>query len=158
MIEFVAWYERISVITQNIWETIKQETRTWLGPAPVQLVLLADGRILPATIQLPSAVQDTAFLFDATTNRIRKLGPDGVAEGRFRRLPYVSLRVEHPSLGSIDLSDWVGGLRANPVPASLSIQQLILLASLSLHRYIPISGATVHITNDEGEERVEEFP
>ena len=156
--EFVAWYERASVAVQSAWEYVKQETRTWLGPAPVQLVLLADGRILPSTIELPPAVRETAFLFEAATNRIQKLGPNAVAEGRFRRLPYVSLRVEHPSLGSIDLSDWVGSIRANPVPTSLSIQQLIQLASLSLHRYIPISGATVHITNDEGEERVEEFP
>lgn len=156
MLEFIAWYERTSLVVQYAWDSVKQEIRTWLGPGPTRFLLLSDGRILPGTIQVPPTVQETIHVFDGETNRIRKMGPE--PEGRFRRLPYVSLRVEHPSLGSIDLSDWIGSIRANPVPESLSIQQLIQLASLSLNRYIPLSGATIYVTNDEGEERVEQFP
>ena len=147
MLSAIAFYERVSVYLQETWEYAKGQTRDWLGPAPVRLVLLADGRILPATVGLPASVQETAFLYDAETHRISKVGH--APEGRFRRLPYVSLRVEHPTEGTVDLSDWVGGLRANPIPA-LSLTQLLLLASLSLHQYIPISGSTIHTTDDEG--------
>jgi len=147
MLSAIAFYERVSVYLQELWEYTKGETRTWLGPAPVRLVLLADGRILPATVDLPASVQETAFFYDAGTHRIAKIGHP--PEGRFRRLPYVSLRVEHPTEGTVDLSDWIGGLRANPVP-TLPLTQLLLLASLSLHRYIPIAGATLYTTDDEG--------
>ena len=147
MLSAIAFYERASVHLQEIWDYVKAETRILLGPAPARLVLLADGRILPATVDLPASVQETAFYYDAETHRMSKIGHP--PEGRFRRLPYVSLRVEHPTEGTVDLSDWIGGLRANPVP-TLPLPQLLLLASLSLHRYIPISGATVHTTDDEG--------
>ena len=147
MLSAIAFYERVSVYLQETWEYTKGQTRAWLGPAPARLVLLSDGRILPATIDLPASVQGTAFLYDAETHRMSKIGH--APEGRFRRLPYVSLRVEHPTEGTVDLSEWIGGLRANPIP-TLPLSQLLLLASLSLHRYIPIAGSTIHTTDDEG--------
>jgi len=152
MLEFIAWYERASQWIYQGVEYVKQETRALLGPGPTQHILLADGRILPATVSIPAAVQETAYLYDEQTNRISSMGP--APEGRFRRLPFVSLRVEHPVFGTTDLTEWIGAIRANPVPV-LPIQQILHLASLNLGRYIPIQGATIHRVNDEGTETVE---
>lgn len=124
--------------------------RTWLGPEPQNYYLLADGRVLPATIKLPVDILDNAFLFDVSTNHMTT-AIQTYPEGRFKpAVPYLSLVIKQPTAEDIDLSEWVGELRANPVPESLPLKQLVTLWSLVSSRYTPLS-YTVATINAEGD-------
>jgi hypothetical protein len=149
----LAYLERFILFLTALWATTKSLLRTALGPAPTNYHLLADGRILPSSIAIPAAAADSTLLFDVQSNHITSMAHP-VPEGRFRRLPYVSLRVEHDTVGAIDMSDWVGDLRANPVPSpeSLGLKQLIQLWSHVHNRYVPLRGARVVSTGSDGEE------
>jgi len=123
--------------------------RTWLGPAPQNFFILADGRILPTTFTLPPDVFDDAFLFNPLTNRITKASAT-LTEGRFRpAVPYLSVVIKQPILGDIDMSEWVGELRANPV-TNIPLKQLITLWSMANNKYIPLS-YTVDTINAGGD-------
>ena len=125
--------------------------RTWIGPEPHNYYILADGRVLPATIAIPFDVAEIAFLFDVRTNRFT-LATAVNTEGRFRpAVKYLSIVLKQPITNNdIDLSDWVGELRANPVPETLSLQQLVTLWSLVHNRYIPFS-YTLALINGDGD-------
>jgi hypothetical protein len=75
-------------------------------------------------------------------------------EGRFRPLPYLSLVVEEEDVGNTDLSDWLGELRAKPVPASMRVEQIITLWSLTNNQYLPTTNTTVRYTTTDGTESV----
>lgn len=124
--------------------------RTWIGPAPQNYYLLADGRILSTTISLPNEIAENAFLFTSSTNRMTNV-TTVINVGRFKpAVPYLSIVLKQPILGDIDLSEWVGELRANPVPESISLKQLVTLWSLVTNRYIPLSYtlATINAAGD----------
>jgi hypothetical protein len=149
----LAYLERITVFFVTAWTLFKAALRTALGPAPTNYHLLADGRILSTQMPLPAAAVDSTLLFDVQSNHITSMAHPA-PDGRFRRLPFVSLRVEHDSVGVIDMSDWVGELRANPVPAPdvLDAKKLIQLWSHVHNRYVPLRGARVVSTGSDGEE------
>jgi hypothetical protein len=124
--------------------------RSFLGPEPERLYLFTDGRVTPVRFALPEALQSTTHVFDPATNRIT-LASAPEPEGRFRRLPLIGLRLEHPSIEPVDLSDWIGDIRANPVPP-LMTKQLIQIASYTQQRYLPTGeGAIAHIVGEDGE-------
>jgi hypothetical protein len=71
--------------------------------------------------------------------------------GRFKpAVPYLSVVIKQPIMGDIDLSEWVGELRANPVPETLPLKQLVTLWSLAYNQYIPLSYtlATINANGD----------
>jgi hypothetical protein len=149
----LAYLERFILVLVTAWTAFKSLLRTALGPAPVNYHILTDGRILSTEMPLPAPATDSTLLFDVQNNHITSMAHP-VPEGRFRRLPYVSLRVEHDSVGAIDMSDWIGELRANPVPSPdiLGVKQLIQLWSHVHNRYVPLRGARVVSTGSDGEE------
>jgi len=151
MLEILAWYEQFSTVVRHYWEIAKHSTRQWLGPEPQRWFLLADGRILPSTIALPNSVLATTYEFDPHTNRMHQGNEE---EGRFRPLPYLSLVVEEEDVGNTDLSDWLGELRAKPVPASMRVEQIITLWSLTNNQYLPTTNTTVRYTTTDGTESV----
>lgn len=124
--------------------------RTWLGPEPQNYYLLADGRVLPTTVTLPNDVAELAFLFNTLTQHFTSATVTA-PEGRFKpAVPYLSLVIKQPITGDIDLSEWVGELRANPVPENLPLKQLVTLWSLVHNQYIPLSYtlATINANGD----------
>lgn len=124
--------------------------RTWLGPEPQNYYLLADGRILPTTVKLPADIAEQAFLFNYKKNRLTAAA-ETLTEGRFRpAVPYLSIVIKQPILGDIDISEWVGDMRANPVPENIPLKQLVTLWSLSNSRYVPLS-YTLETINADGE-------
>ena len=124
--------------------------RTWLGPEPQNYYLLADGRIVPTTVTLPPDVAEVAFLFNTLTQHFTSVTATAPM-GRFKpAVPYLSIVIKQPITGDIDLSEWVGELRANPVPETLPLKQLITLWSLTNSRYVPLS-YTLETINSEGE-------
>lgn len=149
LLTLLAFYERASVFVKNAWEDAKAAARIWLGPAPQNLLLLADGAVIPADISIPDVIRNTAFLYHIETQQITAANA-APTEGRFRRLPYVAMRANHPIVGSTDISDWLGEIRANPVP-SLNPKQILLLWS-AVHRiYVPFCGGLqVIITKSDG--------
>ncbi len=150
LLTLLAFYERASVFVKNVWEDTKAAARIWLGPAPQNLLLLADGTVIPADISIPDVIRNTAYLYHVDNQQITSANAAVTAEGRFRRLPYVAISTNHPIVGSTDISDWLGEIRANPVP-SLNPKQILLLWS-AVHRiYIPFSGGLqVSITKSDG--------
>ena len=149
-LEIAAFYQRVSVFLCGVWESTKSVVRSFLGPEPERLYLFADGRVSPVRFDLPEPLRSTTYVFDPATNRIT-LASAQEPEGRFRRLPLIGLRLESPGSEPIDLSDWIGEVRANPVP-TLTTKQLIQIASYTQQRYLPTGGGAVaHIVGEDGE-------
>ena len=149
-LEIAAFYHRAFVFLCGVWESTKSVVRSFLGPEPERLYVFADARVTPVRFDLPEALRSTTYVFDPQTNRIT-LSSAPEPEGRFRRLPLIGLRVEHPTMEPVDLSDWIGEIRANPVP-TLSTKQLIQIASYTQQRYLPTEGGTIaHIVGEDGE-------
>jgi hypothetical protein len=124
--------------------------RTWLGPEPQNYYLLADGRVVPTTFSLPADVADLALLFN-TLKQHFTLVTATAPMGRFKpAVPYLSIVIKQPITGDIDLSEWVGELRANPVPETLTLKQLVTLWSHIHNQYIPLSYtlATINANGD----------
>jgi hypothetical protein len=152
----LAFYERCCTFVNSKLDECKTKLRVWLGPQPLNYYLLDDERVVPTTFALPGAVKQNAHLYTVETNRITQANSPA-PEGRFRPLHYVAMSVEHESVGVVNLSDWIGELRANPV-CELPIKQIILLWSLVHNTYIPISdGAIVRVTRNDGSEDVHRF-
>jgi len=131
--------------------------RTWLGPEPQKFYLLADGRVLPATISLPSDIAELAFIFNPQTQHFTSVTAQ-TSEGRFKpAVPYLSVVIKQPITGDIDLSEWVGDLRANPVPENLPLKQLVTLWSLVHNQYVPLSYtlATINAVGDYETQTIE---
>jgi hypothetical protein len=147
-LQLLAFWHAVTVWWQGVQEAIKARIRSVVGPAPACYFLLEDGRVLPATIELPIIVRNTAHIYDPTTHRLSQGATEGV---RFRRLQIIALSLTHPSVGTLDLSDWVGDLRAHPVP-EIGAKQLLTLWSMAQNTYVPLSdGAQVTITKNDGE-------
>jgi len=140
--EYLAWYERVSVSIHSFWEFVKHELRIWLGPEPSSYYLLSDGRVLPSSITLPEDVRPHTYIYDPHTKYIRLYTN---SSGRFRPLPFLGMRFEDH-----DISDWVGEIRAYPVP-NLSVKQIVTLWSLSHTTYIP-ARLLVHVVKNDGTE------
>jgi hypothetical protein len=124
--------------------------RSWLGPAPQNYYLLDDGRIVPYTVSLPPEVYALAFMYHANTHRItRAITPN--PEGRFKlAVPYLSVVVKQATQDPMDLSEWVGELRANPVPLlSFPIDQIVALWAAVKNVYMPIR-YTVDVIHSDG--------
>jgi hypothetical protein len=121
--------------------------RSYLGPEPQNWVLLHDGRVIPSTMTLPPAVQANAYLYDIQSNHLTKM--DGAPPGRHRHLSILALQIQHPDVGSIDISDWVGEVRMFP-PRDVTPRQLVQLWSAVTHRYVPIEDTRVVVTRNDG--------
>ena len=147
----LALYEQLSVVVKGYINKAAHIARLWLGPEPEAYYLLSDGQVLPKTIPLPESVHSTAYMYNPDTQSIT-LASNSAPEGRFRPLPFLAFQVTHPNTGTTDLSDWLGELRANPVP-ELSTQQLITLWSYIHNRYVSLSPDTViKVTMSDGTE------
>jgi len=124
--------------------------RTFIGPEPQNYYLLADGRVTPTNVTLPRDILENAFLFNYRKNRLTKAG-ETLTEGRFKpAVPYLSVVIKQPLTTDIDLSEWVGELRANPVPETLPLKQLVTLWSYINSRYVPLS-YTLETINANGD-------
>ena len=146
---FLAYLERTLAWAQLMWESAKQKLRTWLGPAPQDFLLLADGSVLPATVHLPDTERATAHVYEAATSRICRMSEPNPA-GRFRPLPLLSLTIEKDGV-AYDLTDWLSEIRASPV-SPLPSKQLSQLWILTTNQWAPLSGgARVTFTNGTGE-------
>jgi hypothetical protein len=121
--------------------------RGYLGTEPQNWALLQDGRILPSTTVLPPAVQTSAYLYNIQTNQLTKM--DGTAPGRYRPLSILALQIQHPDVGSIDISDWVGEIRIFPA-REITPRELVELWGASHNRYVPIEGARATVTRNDG--------
>ena len=152
MLQALAYYEQLSVLVKDYLSAAASYVRSKLGPEPQSYYLLSDGQVLPITTNLPEHIFEQAYIYDPRTLRIT-LAFNTTPEGRFKRLPCIALQVTHPDTGTIDMSDWLGEVRANPVP-ELDLQQLALLWSHVHCRYVPIlsRGSIIKTTNSDGEE------
>jgi hypothetical protein len=152
MLQGLAYYEQLSVLVKDYLSAAASYARKQLGPEPQSYYLLSDGQVLPTTTILPESVFKQAYVYDPHTLRIT-LASYTTPEGRFKRLPYIALQVCHPDTETIDMSDWLGEVRANPVP-ELDVKQLVVLWSYVHRQYVPIfsGGATIKSTNGDGEE------
>jgi hypothetical protein len=149
-VQLLAFWHNFTVLTASIWEETKAKARTWLGPAPESFYLLTDGRVIPSSHAIPAEITPATFYYDPRTHRIAGAA-NREPEGRWRRLPYIAGNIRHRTIADIDISDWLGDIRANPVP-DIPIKQLLILWSAVNHQYIPLSdGVQISITKSDGE-------
>jgi hypothetical protein len=149
LLTLLAFWHQTSTYLTFVWNVAKSQLRLALGPAPQNYYLLQDGRVLPTTIRLPDSELNNAFIYDPNTLRLYQNNtPQDV---RFRRLPYLAASFDHVNTGLIDISDWLGEIRANPVP-ELPLKQLLTLWSLVHNQYVPLSnGVQINVTKNDGE-------
>ena len=148
-LQLLAFWHNISIQISIVWNVGKQMLRDALGPAPISYYLLQDGRVLPTTIILPQTILTTSYVFDPHSSRLMLYGSDPAQ--RYRRLPTIAANFNHPSTGNVDISDWLGEIRAHPVP-DLPIKQVLTLWSLTQNRFVPLSdGVQVSVTKNDGE-------
>ena len=150
LIEALVLYEHCLTIIQPYFNMFKQVVRNILGPEPICYYLLNDGYILPSNIHLPDEIKDTTFVFDPLTNKITKIN-NTLPEGRFKPLPYIGIQLRYQNK-SIDISDWVGDIRANPIPDNITPKQLTALWFYTNNRYVPLSKAILHVVKNDGSE------
>ena len=151
LLNLLAFYEKTCRFLKPYFQDAQQYARDWLGPSPQNILLLEDGQVLPSTTNLPDIVRNSAHLFDPLTNQMTLLNNPS-PEGRFRRLHYLSAELQHELVGSLDISDWIGEIRANPVPHTMSLKQLFQLYGQVHSTYIPLSdGVTITGTTSDGE-------
>ena len=149
LLTLLAFWHRLTNYLATVWDEAKQSMRVALGPAPQNFHLLSDGRVLPSSIPLPTLVLATAYVYDPNTLRISQ--QNAPPDARYRRLPYIAANFQHPITGEVDISDWLGEIRANPVP-DLQPKQVLSLWALSHNRYVHLSdGAQATFTKSDGE-------
>ena len=142
------WY-RLTNAATNVWNAGISYLRTCIGPAPASYYLLNDGRVIPASIALPQSLTSTTYLYNPHTNRLTHLEHLN-HDGRHRRLPIIAASFEHESTSLIDISEWIGEIRAHPTP-EVNIKQLLTLWSLVHNRYVPLSdGVNISVTKNDG--------
>ena len=142
----LAFAEQMITTLLPYWESLKHELRVWLGPEPLTYHILPDGRVLHSSVVLPEEVRSNAFLFDPITKHITKLVEP--VNGRFKPLPYIGIELENSTM-KIDISDWLGEIRACPVP-EISAKQVLLLWSIVHNKYIVFDGSTMQIVKSDG--------
>ena len=123
-----------------------------LGNNPTNYYLLRDGRVLPDTISLPEYEVQNAYIYNSDTHTICKAN-DPFPQGRFRSLPYLSITFQNTYIQQVDISDWLGEIRANPVPNDIQVKQILTLWSLVNKQYIPEGdGTTIHVVDSDANE------
>lgn len=146
LITCLAFCNTVHVYTIQKWNEFASWLRRSLGPEPQNWILLADGRVISATTPIPAAIQESAYMFDIGTTQITKIN---TPNGRHRPLPILALQIQHPDVGSIDISDWIGEIRIFPQRV-MSPRQIVELWGLVHNRYVPINNARAVITRDDG--------
>ena len=150
IVQTLAYCEQFRAWITPYVEAAKSKLRIWLGPEPINYTLLADGRVLPASISIPEHIGATAYTYHAETQQITQYGAAN-PEGRYRRLNTIALQVIDPIVGSVDMSDWLGEVRANPVPG-LMPKQILNLWSAVHNTYVPVNGVNLRATHSDGTE------
>ena len=151
-LQALALYGNFCTYAAYYWQIAKQYARDYLGPAPQQYYLLSDGQVLSSSTHLPDTVKQSAHVYDPLTNRITSI-LNREPEGRFRPLRYLSMRIDNEIVGNIDISDWLGEIRANPVP-TLFPKQILNLWAYTHHQYVPQDATTLFATTNMGEEEI----
>jgi len=154
LISFLAYSNMALFYMSFLWKEIKYAVVDYLGNNPTNYYLLQDGRILPDTIQLPDYERVTAYMYNSDTNTMSKAN-NLTPEGRFKPLPYLSITIQNDHIPRTDISDWVGEVRANPVPRDMNVKQIIALWSLVNRRYVPNGeGLVIHVVDSDANETV----
>jgi hypothetical protein len=153
LLELLAFCNTSLTAAKYYWEVAKQYARTWLGPEPQNWYLLPDGRVLPTTMPLPDSVKENTYMYNIANQHITRatvLEP----QGRFRPLNYIAFSYAHDLYGNTEITDWLGEIRANPVP-ELCAKQLLTLYSLSTNHFLPLaSGTRITVTKNTGDEEI----
>jgi hypothetical protein len=121
----------------------KQWIRTCVGPAPVELLVFSDNRILPGTTTYCS--DQTPLTYSDENHTLRS------GEECRKRLPWVSIVYTRGELIH-DFSDWCSMIRCSHPPPLLA---LVRLAAAAHNVYLSEdSAAEVRAMNRMGEEEV----
>jgi hypothetical protein len=153
----IAFLYRLSQALARASAHCASALRRVLGPEPQNYWLLGDGRVISSHIVLPTEVMNSAFFYESSSARITAAHAPSPA-GRFRPLTYVGIQIHDAIVGSTDISDWLGEVRANPVPI-LTPHQIVTLWSHVHNQYAPPfrRGTTIRATNSMGEETMLNF-
>lgn len=142
----LSWYNQIEELVSAFIFRAKKVCRRMLGPEVSNLYLLKNGDIVPSYFSNLDEHLSTAHVYDVETQRIsHALTP---LEGRYRPIPDLGLCVLLTDGKKIDLTDWLGAIRMNPL-IPLSPKHLVDLWSLSTNTYIKYS--IVEVTDNMGD-------
>jgi hypothetical protein len=153
-LHILALTEQVYQYVQPYWEYLKKEVRNFLGPEPISYLLLEDGNVIPSSFKLPNEMRPSSFVYHPLTRQILRL--DILGEGRLKPLPYLGIVFKSPTQ-EVDISEWVGNIRAYPVPAFLTAKQLLGLWSNVHAQHLFGKDASIHIVKEDGSEETLAF-
>lgn len=154
LLEFLAYANICFTELSKVFQFLKHALVNALGNNPTHYYLLSDGRVLPDSIELPEPDFQTAFLYNSTTNTISRAN-DTTPQGRFKSLPFLSITFKNQYIQRTDISEWIGEVRANPVPVNMNAKQLLTLWSLVTNRYVPIAdNLEINVVDSDANETV----
>jgi hypothetical protein len=109
-------------------------------------LILHNGDVVQADTLGVDDYLPTAYLYEAATDRIsHALAP---LSGRYRSIPLLGITLLRQNMEPIDISDWLGNLRMNPV-VTLSPKVYVSLWSKVKNVYVPYT--QLEVTDSSGE-------
>ena len=154
LVEFLAYSNICYTELIKALKFLKISLVNVLGNNPTHYYLLSDGRVLPDSISLPEQEFQTAFLYNSDSNTISRAN-DTTPQGRFKSLPFLSITFKNRYIQSTDISEWIGEVRANPVPVNMSVKQLLTLWSLVKCHYVPTGdNLEINVVDSDANETV----
>lgn len=155
ILQLLAYYTWIEKHIVFYIQSMQSFFRRLLGPEPQNYYIMEDGSVIPSTMQFDETCYASAILFDVEKKRFTLYEHPNPTTGRFRPLHTIACRIENDKY-MLDITDWLGELRANPVP-SISPKSLILLWMHIHNKYIPLTSTKMYITNHDGTEEEIQF-
>ena len=119
-----------------------------LFPEAPNYYILYNGDVIPANVKGAEKYLSSSYLFDTDTQRITAANAPTPA-GRFKGIGVLGLSILRKDEPPIDISEWVGNIRANP-PITLTARQLVVLWSKIHKVYIP-KKTNLEVTDSLGE-------
>lgn len=132
--------------SQSYKRLLFSKIRHYIGPEPSNYYIMPCSRIVSASMNISEQDKSTAILFNTENKTLLSLQKYC---DKPQRPKYISILISHPSFADdIDISDWIGDIRANH-DISLSLKQFVELWSFDNNQYIPFDNNLTLFTIDK---------
>ena len=145
-IQLLSWAHHTEVFFTHWVKKTASLLRKWLGPEPTNYLILHNGDVIQSNTLGVDEYLPTALLYETATEHIsHALAP---LAGRYRSVPLLGISLLRMNKEPIDISDWLGNIRMNPV-VTLPPKVYVALWSKVKNVYVPYT--QLEVTDSTGE-------